>query len=353
VRGRNPIVSGGPNHTRIAHTEEFAPVVTSSTAFKVDTYQINPALAVCFPWLSAIAARYQFYKFRRLRFRYISTSPTSLAGYINMDVDFNVLDPAPATMAISRSYHDKAGGGVWHEWTLDVDLAQGDRTPEKYTRVGLPSGTTDLKTYDLGNLHVCTEGTAGSTLGFIECEYMVDLMTPQIADPVGGATTYTSTDNTHMFVAEVDDPQSILPYTVPTDGTNVLTFTQNWEGIVCFYITGTVLSAFTVTGGGTPGYSIAIQDAIVINAAATKLSAMVVVRAYPGSTMTCTLTGTTVTQTKVYAASGGNRALNNAVTLSLKAAKSSPSSSSSSSSSSSLLTQSMIDEAIASRRRVH
>jgi hypothetical protein len=134
-----------------------------------------------FPWLSQVAQRYETYKFRKLLFEYHTRAATSQVGTVGLVFDFDAEDPAPASQMEALSYHDKCADSPWKDDCVVLDLAQGDRLPIRYTRAGTPTGNYDIKTYDVGNLHVFTDGVASSTnLGLLEVKYVVDLYTPQI-----------------------------------------------------------------------------------------------------------------------------------------------------------------------------
>jgi hypothetical protein len=295
-RGRIPQIRSMGKYTRISHSEEFAPVTSTGTGFAVFTYQCNPGLSACFPWLQNIAARYESYKFRRLVFRYGTNAPTSAAGLITLAFDYDALDAAPSTMMIARSFHDKAGGAPWSNWVLDCDLAQGDRLPEKYIRLGAVSNS-DVKTYDVGNLQVCVEGISAANVGFLEVEYVVDLFTPQTQDPIGGSLRYGS-DSNHLFkTLTLVDNDAVLPFT--TSAGQTMTFFESWEGTMTLNLTGTVESLCTCAASGTTGSAVSLS-CTAANAAATTLIAVFSVRALPGTILTFSPTATTVTQTDVY-----------------------------------------------------
>jgi hypothetical protein len=157
----------------------------------------------------------------------------------------------------------------------------------------LPPTNNDLKTYDVGNLHVCTEGTAPATVGYLEVEYVVDLMTPQIQDPVGGSQSFTS-DVTHIFkTVNVTDNDAVFPFT--TSGGQTMTFYQNWEGLMILNIVGTVASSLSCAATGTVGSAVAIALGAIANSGATAVQTAYSVRALPGTILTWTPTATTVT----------------------------------------------------------
>jgi hypothetical protein len=290
-------------------------------------------------------------------FKFTTTAPTSTAGFVTLAFDYDALDLPPSTMSIARSYHDKSGGAPWSNWALNCDLAQGDRLPEKYIRVGLPPTNNDLKTYDVGNLQVCTEGTAAATVGYLEVDYVVDLMTPQIQDPVGGSISYGS-DSTHEFLSVTTiDNDSVIPFT--TNSAHVMTFYQSWEGVIILYQAGTVLSAVTCTASGTIGSAVTTNAASsFFNAAATSMLSYFNIRALPGTILTFATTCTTLTITKVVFATAAYAGLDFTITSSFATLNGSSSSSSVvppldlskvESNSPVSLSQSMIDQVVALR----
>jgi hypothetical protein len=260
-------------------------------------------------------------------------------------------------MSVARSYHDKSGGAPWSNWVLNCDLAQGDRLPEKYVRVGLPAGDLDLKTYDVGKLHVCTEGITAATVGYLEVEYVVDLMTPQIQDPVGGSILYGS-DPTHIFLTTTTiDSSAVMPFT--TSAGLTMTFYQSWEGLIVMQSIGTVLVSMACAATGTSGSAVA-SAFTTPNAAGTLLNSCFRVRALPGTVLTFAPTATTLTSTYLSWATAAYASLNysdsvatpqNASSVSSASKPTAPVYSPPTSSSLRELTQSMIDEVVAVRKK--
>jgi len=214
-----------------------------------------------------------------------------------MVFDFDAQDAAPLSQMEALTYHDKVADSPWKDSCLRVDLAQGDRFPVRYTRAGLPSGTYDIKTYDLGNLHVFVDGVAASTnLGLLEVNYSIDLFTPQVQPSVGGTLLQTTggMDRTHLFgtvATSASDPQSVLPGKLTS--TSVFTFDQTYEGLVCFSFVGTDLSGFSPVASGGGIASLLWEQ---FKGDATAGAGWFRVSATPGTTITPVLaTGTTVT----------------------------------------------------------
>jgi len=291
---RIPSMKSNGVWTSVSHRECFATVVSSSTAFAVASYSLNPGVPSVFPWLSQVAARYETYKFRRLSFSIRTQSATTAVGSVGMAFDFDANDPAPTSLLMGLSYRDRSLGACWAEQRLDLDLRQGDKSPSKFTRVGLPTEPYDLKTYDLGVLHVFTEGVSAATVGILEADYTVDLFTPQIQDPIGGSFhVSTGMDATHLFGTAIEpNAGALLPGAVTS--TSVFTFDQAFEGLVTVRVSGTTITDSLDLGISATGLSTGISAESNVNSAGTKTTKVFKVRAQHGTTLTPTVTAAAV-----------------------------------------------------------
>jgi hypothetical protein len=267
-------------------------VTTTGTGMEIRTVAVNPGLTGSMPWLADVANRFEKYKFRKLVFHYLPAS-AAVAGQLAMAFDFDPNDDPPATINDAMTFHDHAGGPVWTGYSMSVDLANGDRLPQKDTRPGLPGADLDLNVYDVGQFHVMTEGAAAAIVGFVEVEYIVDLFVHQIQNTVGGrANATTGLDATHLVGSDyAADANAFLP--VAKTSTSVMTFTGPFEGIVAIGIGGTVLSANYAPVISSSGSANVIWQ--IVNAAGTGVIAYMRVRAIAGTTLTPTITATTVT----------------------------------------------------------
>lgn len=167
----------------VTHREYIGEVTASSgspSIFNVDTYPINPGMNVVFPWLSKIAQNFESYNFRKLKFCYETEAPTSLGGTVVLAVDYDALDAAPASKQQALAYRSSVRSPAWTDSchsSVGEDL---HKLKSKYVRTGSAPATSDLKTYDVGNLFVITQGitTASAVCGELYVEYSVRLMTP-------------------------------------------------------------------------------------------------------------------------------------------------------------------------------
>lgn len=277
----------------VTHTERFCAVTPTGTGFEISSYALNPGLAAMFPWLSDVANRYEKYKFRTCHFRYVPQSAAA-AGTVSLAFDFDPNDDPPATMEEANTYHDYVTTSIWTGATLAIDLANGDRLPQKDTRPGLPGVDLDLNVYDVGKLHVMTQGAAAGVVGYLEVVYVVDLFIHQVQNGVGGSSdANTDLDATHLIGSDAKaDPNGYLP--VDFTSTNKMTFTQPFEGLVTFDVVGgTLVGNFApvVSSTGTTGTvtQVAAGDA-------AEVVGFFPVRAKVGTTLTPTIGAASVSE---------------------------------------------------------
>jgi len=294
-----PAIRTQKNTVSITHDEVFAEVVPTSTALEVSAYPVNPAVGTIFPWLSSVAARYETYKFRNLSFEFRTNQPATVGGIVCMAFEADANDPAPTTMFKAESYHDAISDVVWNHSRLPIDLRSDDKIPSRKTRVGIPTAANyDLTTYDVGTLYVLTEGiNVTAAVGRLVVHYTVDLFTHQVQDGVAGYfTTTAGTDSTHFFgTARTVDADAILPFTF-TDA-QVVTFNQQFEGIITIKVIGTVMSGdIAGTIAGPSGCVVQMNGSLgqTVNATATTVVAACRVRASPGARLSFAMTATTV-----------------------------------------------------------
>ncbi len=294
---RRPQISSsradGDLRVRIRH-REYVTDITGSVAFAVAQYNINPGLALLFPWLSAMAGLFESYIFRNLRFQFRTESATSQVGKILMSVDWDVLDAAPVTKTAMMQERTKADGPTWVD--LDLRCDQADLLKfgtQRYIRTGSAPTVSDLKTYDVGMFNIGSQGVTGApVIGELWVEYDVELITPNTApDPISARILSGGTvSNAAPFG---DAPVKTGTLNVSASGAT-LTFSQVGQFMVDFYFTGTISSYTASTGTVTEQGLVAI----VTNGSAGWLGVLVKVTA-PGQTLILSSPTGTVTASSV------------------------------------------------------
>lgn len=283
---------------RVTHREYFTDL-TGSIAFAANSVSINPGLPSMFPWLSAIAQRFESYIFRKLKFCYETESATSTTGTLALAIDYDASDAAPTSKAQVLAYRSSVRSPPWaaccHD-SLPEDLS---KRKTLYVRSGALSANQDIKLYDSGNLFACTQGQAGATtIGELYVEYVIDLMTPQLGNVGVGASIYgrfSGTSNSTPFGTVTGN----LPATVVSSGTttsvSTFTFTQPWEGYATLVLAGTGITGVTQGGTGT-----IVESLEVANAGATAFIGSYLVTAQAGDTIILTIANTTLTNAILY-----------------------------------------------------
>jgi hypothetical protein len=288
---RQPATNSRGKNMTITHRERFATVTTTGTGFEITSYALNPGLSSIFPWLAAVANRFDKYKFRRLSFHYTPQS-AALSGAMTMAFDFDPNDPAPESTSDASTYEDYTTTSIWMPAVLSCDLVSGDKMPQKNTRPGEPDSSYDLNNYDVGNLYVMTEGAAAGVVGYIEVDYTLDLFCHQTQSGVGGKLVAIAPTAANMFgTGFTVDPDGFMPGHW-TSGTT-FTFDQPFQGVMIAQFTGTVITADWDLIAALPGVDGGLTN--TANAAANSATCVSAIKAVKGTTITPTLTATTIT----------------------------------------------------------
>jgi hypothetical protein len=148
---------------------------------------INPGIPESFPWLSVQAAQYEQYRFKSLRFEFITACPTTASGTFVMLPLYNVYDTVPSTDAQAFDCKNATEFPVWvsHSTTLDPrSLQEGGQSGRHYVRIGSVPG--DLNKWDAGLFLLYSNGVtsaAGADInnaGRLIVHYEVELYTPVV-----------------------------------------------------------------------------------------------------------------------------------------------------------------------------
>lgn len=290
----------------VSHRERIG-TVNGTTAFTATQYQINPGLVGTFPWLSAIANRFESYDFEALRFIFKTKTATTALGDVVMAVDFDASDSAPTSSIQVESYQSFIDGAPWQNLVMECRRADMAKMKQRFCRDAAVATGSDVKLYDVGNFFVCTENQASSALvGYLYVEYRVRLFTPQLRSSdfyisggyIDGLTSCTAA-NPMGTSASVDADARGISINATT---GEITIANPGEYSFAISMTGTVISALGLTA--TANCTVTSRFGTCINAASTLALRVykVLVTAF-NATMSVTATATTVTETQVDIAS--------------------------------------------------
>jgi hypothetical protein len=182
------------NQVCVKHRELVALLDAGDTPFPLSIYRINPANASLFPWLSQMSMQWETYKFKSLRFAYVSNSSTANNGSLTMSLDYDVLDPPPQNIQAMITMPNAVSGPLW---AGPAGMLVYRANPQNLSKMksyfiadSVPTGA-DAKTYDVGSFFLSAVSGTGSVIprvGQLWVEYEVDFYTPQLPQSQSNAT---------------------------------------------------------------------------------------------------------------------------------------------------------------------
>jgi len=300
-KGRNPIVSH----------REYVGDITSSIAFTLSTYSLNPGLVATFPWLAAVASQYEQYRFRGCAWEFRSTSASALnsintaLGTVIMATQYDVLDSNFASKLTMENYDMamscKPAESMLHGVECNKRL---NPLSELYVRnAGIPANA-DARLYDLGKFQIATVGMqqADVVIGELWVTYEVELIKPKLLEAAsavispyahwnsaGSTGTITTSGNNYMWgptfdmvlksgSATVATPQTVggeARVTFPFPGRYMILITLGYATTAPTSLTGTagtnctILNALYSTNSASNITSISSANKTVIWAIVT------------------------------------------------------------------------------------
>jgi hypothetical protein len=244
----------------IKHREYVMDITASATvgAFKVQSLPVNPGQITTFQWLSRIAANYESYQFEKLQFAYETEAPTTLGGTLILTLDYDAADLPPLSKQQAMAYRSSVRSAPWTACEHNSFREDLTKLKSNFVRPGAQPAGTDIKTYDIANLFIMSQGvaTGGATLGELYVDYTIKLMTPvyELVPNIifGGETTgggvFTAANPLGTIPVE---GQSNLGYTV--NALSQLTFGTIGSYIITVHVTGTVITGLALTNvSGAP-----------------------------------------------------------------------------------------------------
>ncbi len=205
VQKNNPKSGFGPsspNFPRVANKgsggaltedisfDEFVADINGSVAFTATKFPVQPGLVGTFPKGSVKAALYSEWKMVKCQFYYkpeVSGFATQgQSGKVILAMDYNAGNPAPTTKQQVEIMH-RVDDMPYERMALQLDAAGVNRSDSKYIRTGPIPVDEDIKTFDGGNLWVCTIGQAnGNLVGELHVNYTFRCSKPTLLNPAQG-----------------------------------------------------------------------------------------------------------------------------------------------------------------------
>jgi len=202
IKTRGPRMTSMRNgDCRVVH-REYIQDITANTGspsnFQATQFALNPGQVATFPWLSSVAKNFESYRFKKLKFCYETEAPSSLGGSAVLSIDYDATDAAPTTKQQAMAYRNAVRSAPWEPSCHTSDIEDLNKQKSYFVRPGPQPPNTDIKTYDTGNMFVCTQNvtTASAVCGELYVEYDVELLTPVYENSVATSGTMAAAAGT-------------------------------------------------------------------------------------------------------------------------------------------------------------
>jgi len=251
---RNKMLSRAPT---VIEEDEYIGAVTvaGQPNFNVVSYSVNIGNATTFPWGSTIAKNFEKYRFSYCEFYYkreVSEFATNgQVGKVMLSFDNDAADGAPVNKQQVEDTVPHSDGMPSENFALEIPIRELRRLVDGFfvRPAGLPGGT-DIKTYDIGNLFVSTQGILNNVeVGELHVRYRCELFIPILE----GTTQIPANNQVSVFrsnavnMAATGNAYTILFATADTNGLGAV----NTAGVIVppagNYLIDVVLNCYNTT----------------------------------------------------------------------------------------------------------
>lgn len=169
-----------PSSVVVRHSEPVATFEANANGIVgAVKYYVNPGKVDTFPWLCNIARCYEYYRFKRLMYKYVPLIGTTATGRVCMAFDGDPHDTYPANMDAMESYEAAVSFQPWARAQMHVPSGILSRYQKFYCRYNLDA--TDVRVTDVGCFYFAADGCPDNVaIGRVYVDYEVEFFTPQI-----------------------------------------------------------------------------------------------------------------------------------------------------------------------------
>ena len=214
---------------QVVEQDEPIGIIPGSVTFACTPFPIQPGQASVFAWLEGIANKFEFYRFRALQFYYkpivSGFAADGQKGKIILSADYDSASGELQNYRQAESMDPHVDAMPYEGLILTLDPARLTPREGKYVRVGVVPAGTDVKTYDAGQLYLCTQGCASTDdIGELRVRYVIEFLNPRLPNAVPPAINYTWSQFRSTVVATVaasNTFQAMVFGTTDANGLNV------------------------------------------------------------------------------------------------------------------------------------
>jgi hypothetical protein len=232
---------------------EYITDITATSAFTLQSFDINPGLVSTFPWLAGVAENFEEYMITGMIFEYrtlsadYTTASSAALGFVVMATQYNVLNPNFPDKKTMENYEFANSAKPSETFIHPVECKKSlNPVSELYVRTGSVPANADQRLYDLGNFQIATGGNSGTgILGELWVTFEICLFKPKLITSIGSELLTdhwisTTTGGANFFGSS----RTVQP------GSNLgLTVTNAFFRFPPDITDGTYLVIYQVTGG--------------------------------------------------------------------------------------------------------
>lgn len=172
---------------------EYIGDVFASSAFTLQSYDIQPGLNTSFPWLAQVASNFEEYMLTGLVYEYktlsadYTTASSAALGYVVMATQYNVLAPNFQDKKVMENYEFANSAKPSETFIHPVECKRSlNPISELFVRTGSPPANSDQRLYDLGNFQIATGGNTGTgVIGELWATFEICLFKPKLVGTIG------------------------------------------------------------------------------------------------------------------------------------------------------------------------
>jgi len=185
----------------VSHREFVTDILTdTSNLFAYETFNMNPTDSITFPWLSALAIRYESFRFKKCLVLYEPMSGTSTDGKAIIAVDYDSKDDTTfTTKSQMMNWYRSKSSSFWQKFehvSLVSDLQRVG--PWRFVNESSTLDSVTDRLSSAGNIYVATTSTSAASVvtvgpppvfttvpvGELYVDYEIELKTPVLHNPL-------------------------------------------------------------------------------------------------------------------------------------------------------------------------
>lgn len=171
---------------RVRH-REYLKDVTTSVAFDLGTFYLNPLDTSTFPWLSTLAVNFEQWVPHALIFEYVPTSGNAINGLsaalgsISLSTQYDATQPAFATKQQALNHYFASSGSPANPQMHPIECDPKQRPTEVlYVNIDITAPLQDYQLYLLGATQLIAQGSPSAYAGGeLWLSYDITLLKPR------------------------------------------------------------------------------------------------------------------------------------------------------------------------------